>query len=97
MFCSSGPLVADFCALCGANLALVGKLHRCVPKAMSVANNTAEGVANSDSVANNSVTGVANKSVANKAPRWASWRSRHQDLYRQRQRDLMRARRARGT
>ena len=40
----------DFCDLCGANLALVGKLHRCVPKAASVANNKSETVANNTGV-----------------------------------------------
>lgn len=79
----------DFCDLCGANLALVGKPHRCVPKAASVANNKPETVANNTGVANNSVTGVANK-----APRWAAWRARNPDLYRERQRNLMRQRRA---
>jgi hypothetical protein len=79
--------MAERCPDCGANLAFVGKLHRCVPKAVpqssTVANNTA---------ANNT---VANTGVTNKAPRWATWRSRNPDLYRQRQRDLMRQRRAR--
>jgi hypothetical protein len=79
--------VPEFCDLCGANLALVGRPHRCVPKAVSVAND-ADTVANTASVANNGA------SVANKAPRWASWRSRNPDLYRERQRDLMRRRRA---
>ncbi len=77
--------MAELCALCGANLALVGTVHRCVPKAgqsSSVANNSA-------GVANNA---VANAGVANK--RWAAWRSRHADLYRERQRNLMRQRRA---
>jgi hypothetical protein len=74
----------DFCDICGANLALVGRQHRCVPRAVP-------SVANSETVANNNTA-----SVANRPPRWAAWRSRHPDLYRQRQRDLMRARRARG-
>ena len=72
----------EFCDLCGANLALVGRPHHCVPKA-------APSVANSETVANNAASVVANK-----APRWATWRSRNPDLYRERQRDLMRRRRA---
>ena len=89
MLFREGSPVPEFCDLCGANLALVGRPHRCVPKAASVTNNKPQTVANiTASVANN-------VGVANKAPRWATWRSRHADLYRERQRALMRQRRAR--
>jgi hypothetical protein len=51
-------------------------------------------VANGDTVANVGVANNKPEPVANKAPRWATWRSRNPDLYRERQRDLMRRRRA---
>jgi hypothetical protein len=78
--------MADFCDLCGANLALVGKLHRCVPKAVSVPNKP-------QGVPNNPVPN--NGAVPNKvAERVARWKAANGDRYRAYMRDLMRARRS---
>jgi hypothetical protein len=85
--------MTDKCPDCSADLDAIYRMtgsrsHRCLALGgiKGIANNKPQAVANTTSVANNT---VANK------PRWATWRSRNPDLYRERQRDYMRRRRAR--
>lgn len=82
-------MTPDLCPDCGLNRALVGRAHRCVPQRLrhdvaNVANTPAESVADVQ---------PEPPAVANIAPRWKRWREKHPDLYRERQRELMRKRR----
>lgn len=73
------------CDRCGANLALVGRAHRCVPAATAEPD-VANCVANTSHVANSNRPDVANRSST-------TYRYRNPDQRRAYQRELMRKRR----
>jgi hypothetical protein len=82
------------CAKCGANLALVGKMHRCVPRPatpppMPVTHIVTHAVTHAEPDC------AQPKPARSKgAARQARYRAKDPEAYRQRHRDYMRARRA---
>jgi hypothetical protein len=99
----------DICLACGGNLALIGRMHRCIPQHVAVpepmlplptpaeryvANKPISHLANTEGVAN----GLANTSLDTHGRNRASttYRYRNPDRRRAYQRNLMRRRRATG-
>jgi hypothetical protein len=77
----------DPCPLCGKNRAVVGRMHYCVPR-HEVDNGNGTDI--HTSVIN---TATASKARSN-AERQAKWRAANRDKHRERNRNLMRRRRA---
>jgi len=71
----SSPALPEHCDVCGGNLALIGRIHRCMPKAVTVA------------LVNN---GIREHQPVNNAQRQARWRKAHHELNKQRAREGMR-------
>lgn len=67
--------MAEYCDVCGGNLALIGRIHRCMPRAVERA------------LVNN---GIIERQPVNNAQRQAKWRKANQELNKQRAREGMR-------
>ncbi len=70
-------------------MAVVGRMHRCVPKISPAVTNSVTNAA----VTNAAVTNVTNTSARPDAVRQRRWRAVHRERYNERQRELMRKRR----
>ena len=77
----------DACPLCQANLALVGRTHRCRPQQQQVVREPEPGLASPNASSPNDVSPNAHY-IRN-----ARWRQNHRDRYNAGMRDLMRRKR----
>lgn len=87
----SNTLKPDVCPLCQANLALVGRMHRCLPQQQQAAREPEPSHASPNAPSPNDVSPNAHYA------RNARWRQNHRDRYNAGMRSLMRRKRTNTT
>lgn len=90
--------MANACEICGANLAMVGKMHRCLPRVLAHPVIVRDAVAGSAPDLDRAEAALPEISAAprHEAVPSSTYRYRDPERRREQQRDLMRRRRAEG-